>query len=234
MGPDKGQVPRHYQGNRALINPESLEPSSTCSVGAFPEQRRISPARKLHYRAGHHLPFLSHSWPFLSRGCYAAETKCSSWQQRQAELSFCKIIIPTLILSSNFAWISRCAHQRLEADRKQKGRPALRALHWHPQILLLFIPAPGSVRDPHHISLSPCSSELTREQGSIPSQPRRQLQPWAQSRPWEGGQAWPSRPAEQAQEWGELGVLRHGQMITNKLPQARGTETVRKKSCLEA
>lgn len=80
IAPDRRREPRHSQGDRALINPECHEPSSTCSGGAFLEHHRISPTRKLHYRAGHRLPFPSPSWLFSSCGCYATETKCSSRQ----------------------------------------------------------------------------------------------------------------------------------------------------------
>lgn len=68
MEPAKSQVPQHYQRNRALINPESHEPSSTCSVQISLEHHRISPTNKLHYRVGHHLPIPSHSWSFSSCG----------------------------------------------------------------------------------------------------------------------------------------------------------------------
>lgn len=37
------------------------------------------------------------------------------------------------------------AHRHLEEDRKQKGHTAFQAPRWHPQILGLFISAPGSI-----------------------------------------------------------------------------------------
>lgn len=60
----------------------------------------------------------------------------------------------------------------LEVDRKLKGGSAFQAPCWHPEILVLFIAAPGFICDPQ--SLSVCSrgssSAVTPEQGSILSQ----------------------------------------------------------------